>query len=49
MIRGSGQASEDALSVGTELAREATDGCMQPEGFDSSVLRLTVRPEIELG
>jgi hypothetical protein len=30
--------------VGTELAREAMDGCLQPERFDSSVLRTVVHP-----
>jgi hypothetical protein len=37
-------ASEDTSSVGTGHACQALDGCMQPEGFDSSVLRTTVQP-----
>jgi len=34
--------------VGTGHACEALDGCLQPEGFDSPVLRMTVQPNWNL-
>ena len=44
-----GAASEDTPGVGTGHACQALDGCLQPEGFDSPILR-TIRPTIsELG
>jgi hypothetical protein len=36
-------ASEDTPGVGTGHACQALDGCLQPEGFDSPILR-TIRP-----
>jgi hypothetical protein len=46
-----GMASEDTPGVDTGHACEALDGCSQPEGFDSPVLRTTVQrnwdPEIQ--
>jgi hypothetical protein len=44
-----GVASEDTLSVGTERACQALDGCLQPEEFDSPVLRTAVQPNWEFG
>ena len=38
-------ASEDTPGVGTGHACQALDGCLQPEGFDSAVLRADVQPK----
>ena len=42
-----GAASEGTPSVGTGHACQALDGWLQPEGFDSPVLRTTVQPNWE--
>ena len=47
-IRSAGAASEDTPGVGTGHACEALDGCLQPEGFDSSVLRMDRPTKLEL-
>jgi hypothetical protein len=41
-------ASEDTPGVNTGHACEALDGCSQPEGFDSPVLRTTVQSNWDL-
>jgi hypothetical protein len=43
-----GVASEDTPAVDTGHACEALDGCSQPEGFDSPILRTTVQPNWDL-
>ena len=43
-----GVASDDTPAVDTGHACEALDGCSQPEGFDSPVLRTTVQPNRDL-